>query len=81
MRVFCRAKQFPGVNIDENLVCDSVTWLIQNQRGDGALHEVHQVIHKEMVVSKPISMALDFLISAIQLRPKFRITGSFGNKH
>lgn len=81
MRVFCRAKQFPGVNIDENLVCDSVTWLIQNQRGDGALHEVHQVIHKEMVVSKLISMALDFLISAIQLRPKFRIIGSFGNKH
>ena len=50
MRVFCQAQKFAGVNIDENLVCESVSWLIRNQRGDGALPEVHAVIHKEMVV-------------------------------
>lgn len=51
MRVFCKAQQFAGVNIDENVVCESVSWLIQNQREDGALPEVHNVIHREMVVS------------------------------
>ena len=51
MRVFCHAQQFAGVNIDDNLVCESVAWLIANQRADGALPEVHAVIHKEMVVS------------------------------
>ena len=56
MRVFCRAKQFPGINVDENLVCESVQWLIQNQRGDGALPEVHHVIHREMVVCKLCSV-------------------------
>ena len=50
MRVFCKAQQFAGVNIDENVVCQSVGWLIANQRGDGSLPEVHAVIHKEMVV-------------------------------
>lgn len=53
MRVFCRAKQFSGVNIDENVVCESVAWLLQNQRGDGALPEVSRVGHTEMVVSQP----------------------------
>lgn len=53
MRVFCQAQQFAGVNIDEKLVCDSVGWLMGNQRGDGALPEVHAVIHREMVVRKP----------------------------
>ena len=50
MRVFCKANEFAGVNIDENLVCESVAWLIQNQRADGALPEVNAVIHREMVV-------------------------------
>ena len=50
MRVFCKAQQFDGVTIDENLICESVGWLIQNQRVDGALPEVHAVIHGEMVV-------------------------------
>ena len=53
MRVFCKAQQFAGVNIDEKLVCESVKWLIENQRvGDGALPEVFAVIHGEMVVRK-----------------------------
>lgn len=50
MRVFCKAQEFAGVNIDENVVCQSVGWLIQNQRADGALPEVNHVIHREMVV-------------------------------
>ena len=50
MRVFCKAQEFAGVNIDENLVCQSVAWLIQNQRTDGALPEVNHVYHREMVV-------------------------------
>ena len=54
LRVFCKAQQFVGVNIDENLVCDSVGWLIGNQRADGALPEVFSVIHREMVVRNPI---------------------------
>ncbi|XP_015753158.1 PREDICTED: complement C3-like [Acropora digitifera] len=49
MRVFCKAQEFAGVNIDENLVCQSVAWLIQNQRTDGALPEVNHVYHREMV--------------------------------
>lgn len=51
MRVFCEAQQFAGVNIDEGMVCRSVEWLMNNQRGDGALPEVNAVIHREMVVS------------------------------
>ena len=50
MRVFCKAQQFAGVNIDENLVCESVKWLIENQRGDGALPEVFAVMSRSMVV-------------------------------
>ena len=52
MRVFCKAQQFTAVDIDEDLVCESVRWLIENQRGDGALPEVFKVIHREMVVRK-----------------------------
>ena len=55
MRVFCKANQYDGVNIDESVVCESVTWLIQNQRADGALPEVHAVIHREMVVRSVFS--------------------------
>ena len=49
MRVFCKIQEFPGIDIDEKL-CDSVNWLVQNQRADGALPEVNMVIHREMVV-------------------------------
>ena len=51
MRVFCKIQEFPGTDyVDEKLLCDSVNWLIQNQRPDGALPEVYAVIHREMVV-------------------------------
>lgn len=53
MRVFCKAQQFAGVNIDEDLVCDSVGWLMAIQRPDGALTEVHRVSSTRMVVRKP----------------------------
>ncbi|XP_027048067.1 ophiophagus venom factor-like [Pocillopora damicornis] len=49
MRVFCEAQQFDGVNIDEEMVCQSVDWLVGNQRADGALPEVQMVYHREMV--------------------------------
>ena len=57
MRVFCKAQQFAGVNIDENLVCESVNWLLQNQRADGALPEVLSVLHREMVVINATQIA------------------------
>lgn len=56
MRVFCKAQQFAGVNIDEDLVCDSVGWLIGNQRAYGALPEVHAVGNKGMAVRNPIEI-------------------------
>ena len=54
MRVFCEAQQFDGVNIDEEMVCQSVDWLVGNQRADGALPEVQMVYHREMVVSSTL---------------------------
>ena len=54
MRVFCEAQQFDGVNIDEEMVCQSVDWLVGNQRVDGALPEVQMVYHREMVVSSTL---------------------------
>ena len=56
MRVLCKAQTFNGVNIDERLVCDSVDWLIQNQRADGALPEINAVISREMVVRNATSL-------------------------
>ncbi len=40
MKIFCQVQNFAGVNIDEKLICESVGWLYQNQRGDGAFPEV-----------------------------------------
>ena len=56
MRVFCKAQQFAGVNIDENLVCDSIDWLITNQRADGALPEIFAVSNKGMAVRNLIKI-------------------------
>ena len=61
MRVFCKAQQFAGVNIDENMVCDSENWLIRNQRVDGALPEVFAVGNKRMAVRNPIKILTDRL--------------------
>ena len=57
MRVFCEAKKFSGVNIDENKVCESVAWLIQNQDASGALPERNAVIHREMVVRNVVLLS------------------------
>ena len=50
MRVFCAAQKFGGISIDEDLICESVTWLVKNQRADGAFPERHDVVHKSMTV-------------------------------
>jgi len=50
MKVFCKAQQFAGVDIDEEKMCESVNWLIQQQRNDGALPEVFEVVIRSMVV-------------------------------
>lgn len=50
-RVFCAAQnEFVGIAIDENLVCDSVSWMLENQRQDGAFPEMKDIIHKSMMV-------------------------------
>lgn len=50
-RVFCAAQnEFDGIEIDENLVCDSVSWMLENQRQDGAFPEMKDIIHKSMMV-------------------------------
>lgn len=68
MRVFCQAQKFAGVNIDQDMVCRSVGWLIANQRADGALPEVHAVIHREMVVRNQT------LIPYLNVHPVGKIT-------
>lgn len=50
-RVFCAAQNFDGIEIDDSLVCDSVSWILENQRQDGAFPELKDVIHKSMMVS------------------------------
>ena len=49
-RVLCAAQKFDGVEIDQALICDSVSWLLENQRQDGAFLEVKDIIHKSMMV-------------------------------
>ena len=50
-RVFCAAQnEFDGIAIDENLVCDSISWILENQRQDGAFPEMKDIIHKSMMV-------------------------------
>ena len=44
------AQKFDGVEIDQALICDSVSWLLENQRQDGAFPEVKDIIHKSMMV-------------------------------
>ena len=51
MKVFCAAQKLDAIEIDKALVCDSVTWLLENQRDDGAFPEVKNVIHQSMMVS------------------------------
>jgi hypothetical protein len=55
LKVFCQASKFDGVQIDQNLLCQSVQWLVQNQRADGAFPEMHGVAHREMVVSNLVT--------------------------
>ena len=50
MKTFCKARKFAGVNVDENMVCASVSWIIQNQRSDGALPGSEQLVHRRYFV-------------------------------
>lgn len=50
-RVFCAAQNLDGIEIDDSLVCDSVSWILENQRQDGAFPELKDIIHKSMMVS------------------------------
>lgn len=73
MKVFCKAKKFLGDEIEEKMLCESVGWLIENQRNDGAFPEVHHVIHREMVVRREKSKKLKMWIWSqpeIELRAK-----------
>ena len=65
--MFCSAQDFDGIEIDEALVCDSVSWLLENQRQDGAFPEVKDIIHKSMMVSYIFTL-VD--IGAFVRRPK-----------
>ena len=49
--MFCAAGKFDGIEVDEALVCDSVSWILENQRLDGAFPEIKDIIHKSMMVS------------------------------
>nr|BAH22725.1 complement component C3 precursor [Nematostella vectensis] len=49
IKVFCTAKRFDGVAIDNDLIRDSITWLLANQREDGAFPEVMDVVHVSLM--------------------------------
>ena len=66
--MFCSAQDFDGIEIDEALVCDSVSWLLENQRQDGAFPEVKDIILKSMMVSYIFTL-VD--IGAFVRRPQF----------
>ena len=52
MKVFCATQKFSGIELDEVLICDSVAWLVENQRQDGAFPEMKNVIHTSMMVGE-----------------------------
>ena len=68
MKTFCKAQKFSGVNIDENLVCTSVRWLIQNQRGAGFPALVYG---RHLAVSEEICA---FLFNTLYLCQLHRVT-------
>ena len=58
MKTFCKAQKFAGVNIDENMVCASVSWMIQNQRGDGAIPGFSPLVYRRhFVVRNAVSFS------------------------
>ncbi|KAK2565842.1 C3 and PZP-like alpha-2-macroglobulin domain-containing protein 8 [Acropora cervicornis] len=67
-RVFCAAGKFDGIEIDEALVCDSVSWILDNQRLDGAFPEVKDIIHKSMMggVHGDVAMTAFVLVALLE---------------
>lgn len=62
-RVLCAAQKFDGVEIDQALICDSVSWLLENQRQDGAFPEVKDIIHKSMMGGTHGDVAMTAFVS------------------
>ncbi|PFX30398.1 Complement C3 [Stylophora pistillata] len=67
VRVLCAAQKFDGVEIDHALVCDSVSWLLENQRQDGAFPEVKDIIHKSMMGGTHGDVAMTAFVSVALL--------------
>ncbi|XP_068695726.1 LOW QUALITY PROTEIN: venom factor-like [Montipora foliosa] len=67
-RVFCAADKFDGIAMDETLVCDSVSWILENQRRDGAFPEMKDIIHKSMMggVHGDVAMTAFVLVSLVE---------------
>ncbi|XP_074624283.1 complement C3-like isoform X1 [Acropora palmata] len=67
-RVFCAAGKFDGIEIDEALVCDSVSWILDNQRLDGAFPEVKDIIHKSMMggIHGDVAMTAFVLVALLE---------------
>ena len=49
-KVFCQAREFIKDHIDENIVCQSAQFLLNQQSDDGKFVEKQAVIHREMTV-------------------------------
>ncbi|RMX57629.1 hypothetical protein pdam_00015728 [Pocillopora damicornis] len=62
-RVLCAAQKFDGVEIDQALICDSISWLLENQRQDGAFPEVKDIIHKSMMGGTHGDVAMTAFVS------------------
>ena len=62
MRILCKAQKFAGVNIDERQLCDSVRWLMQNQRVDGALPGFPELVYRRYLVVRNVTYATTSLI-------------------
>lgn len=46
MKIFCQANEM--VNIDENVMCSGLKWLMDNQQADGSFIDHHPVVHWDM---------------------------------
>ena len=65
MKIFCQVQGFAGVIIDENLICESVGWLYENQRGDGAFPEVGRRYFSRGVTVRIVNYPLTVMFSTM----------------
>ncbi|KAK3730060.1 hypothetical protein QZH41_009569, partial [Actinostola sp. cb2023] len=78
IKVFCAAQRFEGIAVDENLVCESVSWLLSNQRPDGAFPEVHDIIHKSLLGGVHGNVAMTAFVLTALLECKCSTQNSIG---